>query len=60
VQDARIPDSTWTCVDPGSNFPNSKNWIARRILRLALQAIGFADVRSGFQPLQSGFRRNDE
>jgi hypothetical protein len=34
-------------------------WITRRILRLALRAIGFADVRFGILPSQSGLRRND-
>src|SRR5581483_6239059 len=29
-------------------------WITRRILRLALRAIGFADVRFGILPSQSG------
>jgi hypothetical protein len=29
------------------------------LLRRALRAIGFADVRSGILPPQSGFRRND-
>jgi hypothetical protein len=31
-------------------------WVTRRILRLALRAIGCADVRSGILPLQSGYR----
>jgi hypothetical protein len=29
-------------------------WATRRILRLALRAIGFADVRFGILPSQSG------
>jgi len=29
-------------------------------LALALRAIGFADVRFGILPAQSGFRRRDE
>ena len=32
----------------------------RPLLRPALRAIGFADVRFGFLPPQSGLRRNDE
>ncbi len=31
--------------------------MTRRILRLALRAIGFADVRHGILPPQSGLRR---
>jgi hypothetical protein len=31
-------------------------WMTRRILRLALRAIGYADVRSGILPSQSGYR----
>jgi hypothetical protein len=31
-------------------------WVTRRILRLALRAIGCADVRSGILPSQSGYR----
>ena len=31
-------------------------WVTRRILRLALRAIGCADVRSGILPPQSGYR----
>ncbi|HET7300473.1 MAG TPA: hypothetical protein VFJ01_07440 [Oleiagrimonas sp.] len=30
------------------------------LLPSALRAIGFADVRSGILPSQSGFRRNDD
>jgi len=30
--------------------------MTRRILRLALRAIGYADVRSGILPSQSGYR----
>jgi len=30
------------------------HWITRRILRLALRAIGYADVRPGILPPQSG------
>jgi len=37
------------------NPVKQKSWITRRILRLALRAIGFADVRSGILPPQSGF-----
>ena len=36
------------------------NWITRRVLRLALQAIRYANVRFGILPAQSGLRRNDE
>jgi hypothetical protein len=32
----------------------------RPLLRPALRAIGYADVRSGILPSQSGFRRNDD
>jgi hypothetical protein len=46
--------------NPESSFSASENWITRRVLRLAFQAIGFADVRFGILPSQSGFRRNDE
>jgi hypothetical protein len=35
-----------------------KKQIIRRILRLTLRAIGFADVRFGILPSQSGFRRD--
>jgi hypothetical protein len=34
--------------------------MTRRLPRLALRAIRFADVRSGILPAQSGFRRDDE
>jgi hypothetical protein len=33
-----------------------RHWKTRRIPRLALRAIGFADVRSGILPSQSGDR----
>jgi hypothetical protein len=33
-----------------------KRWVTRRIPRLALRAIGCADVRSGILPPQSGYR----
>jgi len=39
---------------------SKSRWVTRRILRLALRAIGYADVRYGILPAQSGFRRNDE
>jgi hypothetical protein len=32
------------------------HWETRRILRLALRAIGCADVRFGILPTQSGYR----
>jgi hypothetical protein len=37
----------------------ASHWITRRVPRLALRAIGCADVRSGILPSQSGLRGND-
>jgi hypothetical protein len=45
------------------HFPREKkqqrHWITRRVPRLALRAIRFANVRFGILPSQSGLRRND-
>jgi hypothetical protein len=42
------------------HFQVQKHWITHCILQLALRAIGFADVRFGALPTQSGPRRDDE
>jgi hypothetical protein len=58
-----IPESRSDIRDPvplSLVVVEESHWVTRRILRLALRAIGYADVRYGVLPAQPGFRRNDD
>jgi hypothetical protein len=53
---ARHPGESRDPVTFAQRNEMQRRWQTRRFLRLALRAIGFADVRFGILPSQSGYR----
>jgi hypothetical protein len=53
---ARHPGESRDPVTFAQRSEMQGRWQTRRFLRLALRAIGFADVRFGILPSQSGYR----